>query len=350
MRHARLTGDKAWLREVWPKVERGFAFIRKMRQMASAEPNAPNAGLIPAGFSDGGLGGVRAEYTNIYWTLAGMRAAVEAAQWLDNRSQAGDWQSEYDDFLAVFRRAADRDMRTDLRGNRYLPIRMTDIANIAPQRAQWAFLHAVFPGKVFAPDDPLVRGNMAMLEGVEQEGLVYGTGWIADGLWNYFGSFYAHAWLWIGRGDKAAQTLYAFANHASPLLCWREEQMPLGKGQHQVGDMPHNWASAEFIRLARHCLALERGRDLHLCEGLPASWIQPNAITRLRHVETDFGPMSLELKVAGDARSAELRLEAPPRTPPEKIVLHLDHWSSRRGTISLPISGPVKRTIQLLPP
>ena len=27
-RHARLTGDKAWLREVWPQLERGFAFIR----------------------------------------------------------------------------------------------------------------------------------------------------------------------------------------------------------------------------------------------------------------------------------------------------------------------------------
>ena len=36
-RHARLTGDKDWLREAWPSVERGFAFIRKMRGMPAAE-------------------------------------------------------------------------------------------------------------------------------------------------------------------------------------------------------------------------------------------------------------------------------------------------------------------------
>ncbi len=33
--------------------------------------------------------------------------------------------------------------------------------------------------------------------------------------------------------------------------------------------MPHNWASAEFIRLVRHLLILERGDELHLLEGLP---------------------------------------------------------------------------------
>ena len=40
--------------------------------------------------------------------------------------------------------------------------------SIPPQKAQWAFLHALFPGKVFAADDPLVQGNMAMLKAVEK--------------------------------------------------------------------------------------------------------------------------------------------------------------------------------------
>ena len=36
----------------------------------------------------------------------------------------------------------------------------------------------------------------------ESEGMVYGTGWAADGIWNYFASFYAHAWLWVGEGRQ----------------------------------------------------------------------------------------------------------------------------------------------------
>jgi hypothetical protein len=343
--HARLTGDPVWLREAWPEVERGFAFIQKMRQMPA--PNAPNAGLIPDGFSDGGLADKVPEYTNIYWTLAGLRVAVEAARWLGKEAQAAAWQREYDSLYQAFRRAAQRDLRADTRGNHYVPIRMLHDDSIPPQKAQWAFLHAVFPGRVFASDDPLVRGNLAMLQAVEEQGLVRDTGWLKNGIWNYFASFYAHAWLWLGEGQKAARTLYAFGNHASPLLCWREEQMPVGKGDAAVGDMPHNWASAEFIRLVRHALALERGRELHLFEAVPAKWIQPGACLRMKDVYTEFGPMSLEFRVSKDGGAGELTLTPPRRNPPDRILWHLDHWSAPGGLMELPRKGPVKQSIQL---
>ena len=344
-RHARLTGDKQWLLQAWPNVERGVDFIRKMRAMPAAD--APNARLIPDGFSDGGLADKVPEYTNIYWTLAGLRAAVESARWLGKLDEAQDWERRYDDFLRTFRRSAARDMRTDKHGNRYLPIRMSGDPAIPPQKAQWAFLHSVFPGKVFSATDPLVQGNMAMLRAVEQEGLVQDTGWLKDGVWTYFGSFYGHAWLWLGDSDKAARTLYAFGNHASPLLAWREEQMPVGHGDQVVGDMPHNWASAEFIRLVRHSLILERGNELHLFEGVPAKWAEPGAVIRARDIATEFGPMSVEFKVDGDGHSAVLKLTPPQRTPPERIILHLDHWSGQSGTRELPTRHRSRTEIRL---
>lgn len=332
-RHARLTGDKKWLAEVWPKVEQAVAFIQAMRKLPPAD--APNAGLVPDGFSDGGLAGRVPEYTNVYWTLVGLRAIADAARWLGKEDDAAAWQREYDDFTATFRKAAERDTRTDAHGNRYLPIRMRDADKVAPQKAQWGFLHAVYPGELFLPDDPLVQGNMAMLQATEQEGMVFGTGWLDAGIWNYFASFYGHAWLWLGQGQKAAEALYAFANHASPLGCWREEQMPQGKGGAICGDMPHNWASAEFIRLVRHLLVLERGDALHLCEGLPAKWARPGAVTRVQGVLTEFGPISMRLTVDKDGKSARLWLDPPARTRPAKIVLHLDGWSGRQGTMEI---------------
>jgi hypothetical protein len=344
-RHARLTGDKNWLLGVWPNVERGFAFIRKMRAMPPAD--APNARLIPDGFSDGGLADKVPEYTNIYWTMAGLRAAIEAARWLGKSDEAENWQREYDDFLKTFRHAAERDSRTDSHGNHYVPIRMRFDEKIPPQKAQWAFLHSLFPGKVFSADDPLVQGNMAMLKAVEKQGLVQDTGWLKDGIWTYFGSFYGHAWLWLGQGDKAARTLYAFGNHASPLLAWREEQMPVGQGDQVVGDMPHNWASAEFIRLVRHSLVLERGNELHLFEAMPAKWTRPGAVTRLRDIATEFGPVSLEFRVSKDGAAGVLKLTPPQRTPPTRIVLHLDNWSGQTGTLDLPLRGGSRTEIKM---
>jgi GH15 family glucan-1,4-alpha-glucosidase len=346
-RHARLTGDKEWLAEVWPQIEKGFAYIRTMRDQASADAKSPNYRLLPEGFSDGGLGGKNPEYTNVYWTLAGLKAAVEAARWLGKSDQAGDWQKEYDDFYAAFRRAADRDARTDAHGNRYVPISMRKDAKISPQKAQWAFLHAVFPGKVFAPDDPLVLGNMAMLRAAEAEGLVRDTGWVANGVWNYFASFYAHGWLWLGQGRKAGQTLYDFANHASPLLVWREEQMPAGEGDAVCGDMPHNWASAEFIRLVRDLLILERGAELHLFEGLPPAWIRPGKVIRVRSAVTEFGPMSLEFRVTADGSKAILTLDPPQRNRPKRIVVHQSAWSGTPETVELSPQGHVEQEIRL---
>ncbi|MBN2506861.1 MAG: hypothetical protein JXQ71_09225 [Verrucomicrobia bacterium] len=344
-RHARLTGDPAWLRGVWPRVERGVAAIEAMRALPAR--GAPNEGLVPDGFSDGGLAEKVPEYTNVYWTLAGLRAAVEAAAWLGNTAQADAWRKGYDDLYATFRRAAQRDMKTDGHGNRHLPIRMAKGGDIPPQKAQWAFLHAVYPGQVFPDGDPLVRGNLAMLRAAEQEGLVADTGWLKNGLWSYFGSFYAHAWLWVGDGGKAARTLYAFGNHASPLLCWREEHMPQGQGDARVGDMPHNWASAEFIRLVRHCLALERGNELHLFQGFPAAWARPGAVTRMHGIATEFGPLSLEFTVARDGRSGVLHLTPPRRTPPARILWHLGPWAAEPGAVALPTDGTVKKTVRL---
>ncbi len=190
-------------------------YIKLLRKKTLENDSPLDDGLHPPGFPDGGIGGVHYEYTNIYWNLLGLRAFVQAARWLGKADEAAAWQKEYDDFMAAFRKAAARDMKTDP-ARQPLPADPHGTAQDLPQRGQWGFCHAVYPGQIFAKDDPLVAGNMAMLAATEREGMVYGTGWDATGIWNYFASFYGHAWLWQGNGRKAAEVLYAFANHAAP--------------------------------------------------------------------------------------------------------------------------------------
>ena len=119
----------------------------------------------------------------------------------------------------------------------------------------------------------------------------------------------------------------------------------MGKGNQEVGDMPHNWASAEFIRLVRDLLVLERGDELHLFEGLPPAWIQPGKAVRVNGVLTEFGPITLELRASADGSKATLTLDPPTRNPAKRIVLHLDGWSGRKGTIELPATERVVREI-----
>jgi len=354
-----LTQDKKWLESEWPKLERIAAFIQKLRTdtpvhtvleaglIPRTEHTMLDKGLMPYGIIDGGIGsGV--EYTNNYWNLLGLRSLIEAARWLGKTDQALEWQKEYDDFYNVFNKAVQRDLSKDSHGNTYLPILMGDEGKKElPQRAQWAFCHGVYPGEIFKKDESFVTGNMAMMEATEREGMVYGTGWDSTGLWNYFASFYGHAWLWLGNGHKAAEVLYAFANHASPTLVWREEQSLKGEKFEKVGDMPHNWASAEFIRLTVHLLELDRGNELHLLEGFPSEWALKGMVTQLNGVSTPFGPLYMELKVSADGNSAQLIVKRMTDSQLSKMVLHLKGLTGEDKTLELPINKDIDITIPL---
>jgi len=338
VRHAMLTQSKDWLKSVWPKLEKTVAYIKHLRQLSYEDDTMLNDGLMPPGYPDGGIGwGNHYEYTNVYWNLLGLKAIIQAARWIGSDQQADEWQQEYDDFYATFRKAAERDMRYDIHGNRYLPILMTIEDRVLknahdwyyPCKAQWSFCQGVYPGQLFDKDDALVKGNLDMLATYKKEGMIATTGWTTEGIWNYFASFYGHALLWQGNGRGAAEQLYAMANHASPLLAWLEEQEYRDtKNRSGGGDMPHNWASAEFIRLAMHLLALDRSRELHLFEGLPVEWTRPGMVTRLDGAVTPFGPLTAIVQISDDGTSAKLNVKPLSDASCEKIVVHLGHWAS----------------------
>jgi uncharacterized protein len=341
-RHAFLTQDKEWLRAHWPALQRVVKAIQNLRAQASQDPASLCYRLLPPGDVDGGISNrSKPEFSNVYWCLGGLKAAIAAAHWLGDEESATAWQKEWDDFYATYRKAAGRDTLKDKFGNAYVPTMMGNADQHVPARGQWAFCHAVYPGQVFPKDDALVESQLAMLQATKVEGMVFDTGWMREGIWGYFASFYAHAQLWQGRGREAAHVLYAFGNHACPTRVWREEQKPVGKGSEEVGDMPHNWASAEFIRLTTHLLELDRGDELHLLEGFPREWAGPGMVTRLNGVLTPFGP--LKITVQADRDGANATLEVKPLAPNCKaIVVHLPDGATRRidpqqgGTVTFP--------------
>ena len=349
-RHAMLTQDKEWLRAHWPALKRVVKAIVNLRAEAAKNPRASNCGLLPGGCIDGGIDNgsqCYPEYSNTHWCLAGLKAAIAAAAWLGDRESVLAWQKDYDDFYGAFRKAALRDTLRDTFGNAYVPTMMGNADKLTPQKGQWAFCHAVYPGQVFPVGDPLAEGQIAMLRATKVEGMVFDTGWMKDGIWTYFASFYGHAVLWMGHGDEAAQVLYDFANHAAPTRVWREEQKPVGQRVEEVGDMPHNWASAEFIRLATHLLELDRGDELHLLEGMPSQWLKAGLVTRLNGVATPFGPLCMTVRAAPQGKTATLELK-PLGANCKSVVVHLPDGTLRRlrptegGTLTFTIDRTVR--------
>lgn len=344
VRQCELLGDDRRLREVWPIVRGAVGYIEGLRAQAYAlPPDNPAHRLMPPAFGDGGLAGDRPEYTTTLWTLVGLRAIAAAAERLGYADDAAHFASVYESLMEDFRASAARTMQTLPDGSTYLPMCLPGSGEhhtvpnfrgevppwrrIQPETATWAYGQAIWPGELFAPDDPLVQSLLALLDQRDDEqGIPATTGWLPyRALWTYAASFYAHAWLYAGRPDKAVDYLYAFANHAAPTRVWREEQS-LSATQHgQIcGDMPHNWASAEFIRLVRHLLVFERGEELELLPGLPAEWLVPGRRVYLERTPTRFGPVTLELTLGEHGRGEVLvRREVRAERPAAAVRLYL---------------------------
>lgn len=312
-RYARLSGDWSAVERHWPAILRGVQALRSARDRTLANPDAANAGLLPAGFNDGGIADIAAEYSSVYWSITGLRATARAAGRLGHTEDARAIDRLATDFFTAFQRSSQRDLRTDAHGNRYLPVRVGRTArDDLPQVAQWAVLEHHLFGEGLPMDSAMLKGTYAMLQAVEAQGLPHGIGWMRDGIWAGYGSLYAHIPLLLGEHARATDLLYAVANHASPLGNWVEEQALNGAPPKTAGDQPHCWAAALFVRLALSMLACERAGTVHLLLSTPPEWLRPGMINRVDAVQTSNGPLTLALRVAADGQRATLELSPPP--------------------------------------
>lgn len=351
-RYASLSGDWASVERHWPAILRGVQALKAARDTTLATPGAANAGLLPPGFNDGGIAEIASEYSSVYWSLTGLRAIARAGRRIGRTAEADAIAGLADEFLVAFQRASARDLRSDARGHRYLPVRVgLTGADEIPQLAQWGVLEHHLFGEGLSLDGPLARGTLAMFESVEAEGLPHSIGWMRDGLWVGCGSLYAHLPLLLGRHEKAAELLYAVANHASPLGGWVEEQALKSAPPKTAGDQPHVWAATLFVRLCASMLACERAGTTHLLLSTPPEWLRPGAINRLDALRTTTGPLSLELAVAADGRRATLEI-TPPSTG--RLLLHTRSMAAAGFTLpgsaadEVVVSAGAKQTYQFV--
>lgn len=310
VRQAELSQDWTNFRDMQPKILKAFQFLVELRERARKEGGSNGRyGLLPRGYADGGLDGVRAEFTNTVWALAGLKAATEAAAGLGLEGFDPSRQF-YKELRQSFFAAAHEEMRRYPSGFDYLPMLMKEDPQWEakdewdrprPQSAQWALSHAIYPGLVFDKQDPIVQGHIALMQACTQEDVPVEAGWIShEGLWTYNAPFVSQVYLWAGLSDWADSSFHGFLNHASPLYAWVEEQsLQDSVVSRPSGDMPHNWASAECIRYLRHMLALEDGPALRLLAGVGANQLAAEEPYTVTGSPSRFGRLNMELQPLG---------------------------------------------------
>jgi hypothetical protein len=332
VRQCELSQDWSLLHELEQQVVRAITFLRSLQARAKQQDSALGRyGLLPKGDSDGGIGGERDELANTLWVMSGLKAIAQAGE-QQKMDSLKDARALFDQLQAAFFKAAPLEMRRYENRFDYLPTLLKSDPQWElpdpwdrprPQSAQWAFSHATFPGLLFPPQHPIVRGHVQLMQAVIKEDIPAETGWAQhEAVWAYNSGFVAEVYLWLGMKQAAHDTFIGFLNHASPQYCWREEQ-PLRNALvgSYVGDMPHNWASAECIRYVRHMLALEDAAHLRLLAGITGGELAPEKEYVLTATPTRFGRLNLRFEPQDRGQGWRLKFERESGPEPEKVSL-----------------------------
>ncbi len=154
----------------------------------------------------------------------------------------------------------------------------------------------------------------------------------------------AEALVHLGRRDDALFVLREILADQRPPgwnqwgeIVWRDPKAPKF-----IGDMPHGWIAAGFVRAALALFAYERDDGaLVLAAGVPLAWARSAAGVAVENLHTHYGPLSYSIRSAGGAHSLVVEIEAGIEIPPNGIEVHSP--ASPRHTIrvhALPATIP----------
>jgi hypothetical protein len=100
-------------------------------------------------------------------------------------------------------------------------------------------------------------------------------------------------------------------------VVWREPRAP-----RFIGDLPHSWVGAEFIRSVRTMFAYEREGDqaLVIGAGVLPEWVLSESGVSVRRLPTYYGTLNYSIRPRGD-RELVVAMTGDIALPPGRIVL-----------------------------
>ena len=312
--------DVAWLRTLWPNVVRAVGFIEKLRSERLGDAwRTPDKrrfyGLLPESISHEGYWKHPVHsYWDDYWALLGLKQAVVAATALGEHAEAVRF--------AALRDAFRRDLRASIIATMQhfklatIPA-SADLGDFDPSATSIAIApggeRALLPAAALARTyDEYIADFRARRSGAKE--------------WDAYTPYElrnAEALVHLGRPLDALFVLREILGDQRPPgwngwgeIVWRDPKAP-----RFIGDMPHGWIAAGFVRAVLALFAFERNDGaLVLAAGVPLAWARAAQGVAILRLHTVRGPLSYRIEAAG-ARSLVVTIEAGTEVPPQGIVV-----------------------------
>lgn len=356
--------NKQWLANAYPYLLRASEWIRFHREESTLEgvtgipvgaepiyrmipsrcrpePNPPLApgekpfwyGLLPWSYGDSGIPQGHS-FAHNFMAAYAVHVTEDAAKVLGHSSDAAWLNNEYTTYVAAIHESVNRALEFEKSKPPYLPAMPT-----YPQAAYSQTFLAVYPTRIYSPDDPLVTGLIERMERSEKQGLPTNVAWAGPaGVWAGEAMNMAETYLLHGEKQKADAMLVAALNHSYTTDVWKEEIIvdpslsracegphSKRKAMQGTGDMPEAWANANLVLFLRDMLLNERPGDgrvkLHLLAGLLPSWVPEGKSLILANAPVTTGG-EVSLRVAHES-ATHWRITVDPHGVTREFVLHL---------------------------
>lgn len=315
----RFTGDRNFLKELWPHVCKAAKFIVKLRaQRLTAEYSEPDKvnrfGLLPESAShEGYLAHPVHSYWDDFWGLRGLLDAAEIATVLGKPADADFFNEQ-----ALWFRAT-------LHASILAVIEAKEL-NYIPGSVEWADFDPTATSNAISllqAMDDLPRGPLdAMFDLFVHDFRRKHSGAME---WNNYTAYeirISGALVRLGKRAEANELLETFLADRRPLawnqwpeISWRDPRSP-----GHLGDVPHTWIAAEFMLAFANLFAFERESDhsLVIGAGIPLEWLAGGKQVAVKGLRTWHGALDLSMTL-----DEELVVEigGGARVPPGGFVL-----------------------------
>jgi hypothetical protein len=309
------SSDVAFVRELWPSVEKAAGFIERAIEAS---------GLMPISVShEGYLAQPVHSFWDDFWTLRGLEDAAQLARRLGTEDVAQRWQ-ELAGKLSVSLFASIESTRAQ-RGLDFIP-----------GSIEWAdFDPTATANAIYLLDVPAGLNRRALDRTFEK----YLTDWrnkrSGAVSWTNYTPYEIRnigALVRLGLRSAALELLRFFLSDRRPLawnqwpeIAWRDQRTPA-----HLGDLPHTWIAAEYVLAVRSLFAYERESDrtLIVAAGLAPEWLEGGGV-HVNAMPTLYGPLSYSLRKL-DSTTLRLQIQGAPAA---KIVLEPPLGAALRSVI-----------------
>ena len=278
----RFAADARFLEESWPFIVKAVGCIERLLE---------EDGLLPVSVShEGYLAQPVHSYWDDFWSLRGLRDAVDLAHKIGDRDAAARWRGVAERFASALFASIER-------------TRAAHELDFIPGSVEWADF------------DPTATANaIALLDvaegldpkAVEQTFDRYLSDWRRrrSGTleWTKYSPYEIRiigALVRLGRREAALELLRFFLSDRRPPawnqwpeIAWRDRRAPA-----HVGDLPHTWVAAEYVLAVRSLFAYERAEDRRLvvAAGLAAEWTNGPGV-QVQEMPTLYGALSFSAR------------------------------------------------------